>query len=194
MPETLNRRTFIKTSAATAGMLPVIGTSAPVAVVPATNDTRSSIRVKKLYLAKPVPTWPTPHLDVAEERLKLENLLADLQKDMPDVSFEGGELLRVIDDVPKVRESLNTSARAPHGRISVSRSRRGGTRGPPVDRGRGEGRGAVTRRNRSVVPLLFGDEADHGGRVGAGDNDQLPRALLRRKAARLPLPGILPLE
>jgi len=107
MPETLNRRTFIKTSAATAGILPSIGVNSPIAVVSApTGSARAPIRVKKLYLAKPVPTWPTPHLNVAEERLKLENILADLHKEMPDVTFEGGELLRVIEDVPKVRESL----------------------------------------------------------------------------------------
>lgn len=107
MPDRLNRRTFIKTSAATAGIFPSIGANSPPAVVKAPRgDTRPPIRVKKLYLAKPVPTWPTPHLDVAAERLKLENVLAGLQNDLPDVTFEGGELLRVVEDVPKVRESL----------------------------------------------------------------------------------------
>jgi len=81
--------------------------AAPVMMVsPLAARLGSPIRIKKIYLAKPVPTWPTPHLDVEQERQKLEDVLAGLAKEMPDVSFEGGELLRVIDDVPKVRESL----------------------------------------------------------------------------------------
>jgi hypothetical protein len=108
MPETLNRRNFIKTSAVAAGMLPniaVCSTSALASPVLGMGA-QSRIRVKTLYLAKPVPTWPTPHLNVAEERLKIESVLAGLLKQMPDVRLEGGELLRVVDDVPKVRESL----------------------------------------------------------------------------------------
>jgi len=98
----------MKTSAATAGVWPGLGVgTAPLSmVVPATLSLGSPIRVKKLYLAKPVPTWPTPHLDVDQERQKVEGILAGLATEMPDVVFEGGELLRVVEDVPKVRESL----------------------------------------------------------------------------------------
>ncbi len=108
MSKRVNRRTFVKTSAATAGMWPGLAAGVvPLAMVSATNpNVGSPIRVKRLYLAKPVPTWPTPHLNVEQERQKLEGILAGLAKEMPDVSFEGGELLRVIEDVPKVRESL----------------------------------------------------------------------------------------
>jgi hypothetical protein len=95
----------MKASAATAGMWPGLVAGSGV-MLPTSSTAGSPIRVKKLYLAKPVPTWPTPHLDVEQERRKLEDILAGLAKEMPDVSFEGGELLRVIDDVPKVRESL----------------------------------------------------------------------------------------
>ncbi len=108
MAKRVDRRTFVKTSAATAGMWPGIASGmAPMTSVTAGRaGVGSPIRVKKLYLAKPVPTWPTPHLDVSQERQKLEDILAGLAKEMPDVTFEGGELLRVIEDVPKVRESL----------------------------------------------------------------------------------------
>ncbi len=107
MSERLDRRTFIKTSAATAGVLPGLAAGAgPLAIVAPTASGGAPIRVKKLYLAKPVPTWPTPHLNVEQERQKLEGILGGLAKEMPEVTFEGGELLRVIDDVPKVRESL----------------------------------------------------------------------------------------
>jgi len=106
MSERLNRRTFIQGSAATAGILPVLGAGAAPLVAGSATSTGAPIRVKKLYLAKPVPTWPTPHLNVEEERQKLEGILAGLAREMRDVVFEGGELLRVIDDVPKVRGSL----------------------------------------------------------------------------------------
>ncbi|RPI20567.1 MAG: hypothetical protein EHM61_26780 [Acidobacteria bacterium] len=106
MSERLNRRTFIQGSAATAGILPVLGAGAAPLVAGSATSTGAPIRVKKLYLAKPVPTWPTPHLNVEEERQKLEGTLAGLAREMRDVVFEGGELLRVIDDVPKVRGSL----------------------------------------------------------------------------------------
>lgn len=108
MSERLDRRTFIKTSAATAGAWPGLAQHVgPLAMISQPGAISGSpIRVKKLYLAKPVPTWPTPHLDVEQERQMLEGILAGLAKEMPDVAFEGGELLRVIEDVPKVRESL----------------------------------------------------------------------------------------
>jgi hypothetical protein len=98
----------MKASAATAAVWPGVAAGAvPLTVLSAANASGGPpIRVKKLYLAKPVPTWPSPHLNVEQERQKLEDILAGLAKEMPDVSFEGGELLRVTEDVPKVRESL----------------------------------------------------------------------------------------
>jgi hypothetical protein len=98
----------VKTSAATAAAWSSQHAPEALAAVqsPEQSQSNSPLRVKKLYLAKPVPTWPTPHLDVEQEKRKLEDSLAGLQKEMPDITFEGGELLRVIEDVPKVRDSL----------------------------------------------------------------------------------------
>ena len=107
MSKRVDRRTFITTSAATAGMLPgVVAGTGPRGTVAPGRAGGSPVRIKTLYLAKPVPTWPTPHLDVDRERQGLQNQLAELGKEMPDVVFEGGELLRVIEDVPKVQGSL----------------------------------------------------------------------------------------
>ncbi|MEW6235562.1 MAG: hypothetical protein AB1656_09270 [Candidatus Omnitrophota bacterium] len=93
----ISRRIFLQGSAAGAvGGLSMI--SAKQAVANAPSD---PIKIRVIFLAKPVPTWPTPHLDVQKEIGKLNGVLSGLKRDLPDISFEGGELLRVAEDVPK---------------------------------------------------------------------------------------------
>ncbi len=108
MNQTINRRVFIKASSAGAAACTGVTTAAhPLfGLRPPAEKARTPVRVKKLYLAKPIPTWPTPHLDVKKEREKLEGILSGLQPEMSDITFEGGELLRTIDDVPPIMESL----------------------------------------------------------------------------------------
>jgi hypothetical protein len=56
--------------------------------------------VKKVYLAKPVPTWPSPDLDIQKEKAEVEANLTRLERKHPDrVRFVGGELLMVGDDI-----------------------------------------------------------------------------------------------
>ncbi|KPL11701.1 hypothetical protein AMJ85_03260 [candidate division BRC1 bacterium SM23_51] len=57
------------------------------------------IRVRKIYLAKPVPTWPTPKLDVPAEIRRVDGEIAKLQGEMPDIEFTGGELFRTTEDL-----------------------------------------------------------------------------------------------
>lgn len=56
--------------------------------------------VKKVYLAKPKPTWPRPDLDVKQEVAGIEAKLAELERKHPgQVRFTGGELLVAGDDI-----------------------------------------------------------------------------------------------
>ncbi len=66
----------------------------------------TKVVVRKVYLAKPVPTWPTPKLNVKAEIQKIERWLAELQKEAPDVEFVGGELLRTSADVPGLKSAV----------------------------------------------------------------------------------------
>ncbi len=66
----------------------------------------TKIVVRKVYLAKAVPSWPTPKLDVKAEIRKIEGWLAELQKEVPDVEFVGGDLLRVADHVPGFKAAV----------------------------------------------------------------------------------------
>ncbi len=66
----------------------------------------TKIVVRKVYLAKPAPSWPTPKLDVQAEIRKIDGWLAELQKNALDVEFVGGELLRVAGDVPGLKAAV----------------------------------------------------------------------------------------
>ena len=67
----------------------------------------SKIRVRKIYLAKPVPSWPTPKLDVLEEIKRLEGEIAKLQKELPDVEFlRDNPLFRRPDDLGNLKERI----------------------------------------------------------------------------------------
>lgn len=56
--------------------------------------------VKKVYLAKPNPTWPRPDLDIQQEIAQIEPHLAELERKHPGrIRFTGGELLKVGDDI-----------------------------------------------------------------------------------------------
>jgi hypothetical protein len=104
----ITRRRFIHSTAATAAMSPLCTTNlmSSLSATAASSLPSDPIRMKLLFLAKPVPSWPTPYLDVEQEMKKLKDILAGLQPRMPDIVFEGGELLRVIDDAPKMTESV----------------------------------------------------------------------------------------
>ena len=66
----------------------------------------SATRIHKVYLAKPVPTWPKPDLDVPAEIRRIEERLAALVNRMPGIQLEGGELYRILQDVPSSAAAL----------------------------------------------------------------------------------------
>ena len=63
-------------------------------------------RIHKVYLAKPVPTWPRPDLDVPAEMRRIEGQLTALAGGMPGIHLEGGELYRVPQEVPSSAAAL----------------------------------------------------------------------------------------
>ncbi len=102
-----SRREFLSTAAGTAAAyLASAGraTAAPGAWNPALD--LPITRIHKVYLAKPVPTWPKPSLDVGAEMRMLEERLTALSGGMPGLRFEGGELYRVPEEVPTSASAL----------------------------------------------------------------------------------------
>ena len=108
MMDELTRRQFIGATVGGAAALAGLGKlgSAGAAEADPFKPFPTKIVVRKVYLAKPVPSWPTPKLDVQAEIRKIEGWLAELQKEAPDVEFVGGELLRTSADVPGLKAAV----------------------------------------------------------------------------------------
>ncbi len=82
-----------------------IGRDAEPAEVAATTK-RPRTRIRKIYLAKPVPTWPKPSLDVQAEVKRIEGILAGMADRLDGIQLEGGDLYRVPEDIPSTAEAL----------------------------------------------------------------------------------------
>ncbi len=81
----------------------------PAEVVATTRRPRT--RIRKIYLAKPVPTWPKPSLDVQAENKRIDGILASMSDRLEGIQLEDGGLYRVPEDVPATPEALGN----PHG-------------------------------------------------------------------------------
>jgi len=106
MNGTFSRREFL--SAATAAVAASNTSAAGWALAPAAagDINLPTTRIRKIYLAKPVPTWPKPDLDVAAEMRRVDAHLSTLAASMPGIRLEGGELYRVPDEVPSSPDAL----------------------------------------------------------------------------------------
>jgi hypothetical protein len=103
MASDLSRRDFLSAAGvAAAGAGRLWGT----AVEDAAAEFQPVTRIRKIYLAKPVPTWPKPDLDVHGEIRRIDERLGGLAGRMPAMQLEGGELYRVPDDVPSSAAAL----------------------------------------------------------------------------------------
>jgi hypothetical protein len=67
---------------------------------------RRPTRIRKVYLAKPVPTWPKPSLDVAAEVKRIDGILAGMSDRMDGIQLEGRDLYRVPEEVPESAQAL----------------------------------------------------------------------------------------
>ncbi len=102
MTHNVSRREFM---AATT----IAGAAASIPVAPSVQggaDHLPITRIRKVYLAKPVPTWPKPSLDVAAEIRRIEERLSGLTAHLPGIVLEGGELYRLPDEVPSSGDAL----------------------------------------------------------------------------------------
>jgi hypothetical protein len=107
MTTDFSRREFL-TSATAITASCAVGMASPLVVVrgPATDPNLPKTRIRKVYLAKPVPTWPKPDLDVASEMRRIDERLTALAERMQGIQLEGGELYRTPEEVPAAASAL----------------------------------------------------------------------------------------
>ncbi|UCE99189.1 MAG: twin-arginine translocation signal domain-containing protein [Planctomycetota bacterium] len=110
MSNLMNRREFLGLSAAGAGAVLLagqLGTSRALAADGQDWPPKlPPVNIRTIYLAKPVPTWPKPNLDVHAEIARLEKHLADTERQLGDVKFVGGDLLRIAADAEKLAGNI----------------------------------------------------------------------------------------
>jgi hypothetical protein len=101
MTSDFSRREFLS---ATTGTIAIHVAGSGSAILAATDaaalGSMPGTRIRRVYLAKPVPSWPKPDLDVQGEIRRIDERLAALASQMPGIQLEGGELYRVPQDVP----------------------------------------------------------------------------------------------
>ena len=69
------------------------------------GDSRPT-RIRTIYLAKPIPSWPKPDLDVQAEVRRCEAELAKALKGLIGIRTEGADLFRTAADVPASAKAL----------------------------------------------------------------------------------------
>jgi hypothetical protein len=110
MRNLLNRREFLAVSATGAGATLLAGRLGSSLVGAAEGQEwpakLPTVKIRKVYLAKPVPSWPKPDLDIPAEIARLEKHLADAERRLGDVKFVGGDLLRVAGDAEKLAADI----------------------------------------------------------------------------------------
>ncbi len=102
-----SRRNFLLSSAAagTLAAAPAGGLRAESEVPPRNQNTVT--KIKKVFLAKPVPTWPRPDIDLGAEMKMINARLDELKPGWSrPVEMVGGELLRVAGDVTRFWQTL----------------------------------------------------------------------------------------
>jgi len=106
MNGTFSRREFLSTTTAAVAACSTSAASRSLAPSAAVDISLPVTRIRKIYLAKPVPTWPKPDLDVSAEMRRIDSHLSALVTAMPGIRLEGGELYRVPDEVPSSADAL----------------------------------------------------------------------------------------
>ncbi len=106
----MNRREFLVVNATGLGAILLAGRLASGLELTGKNEDwpakLPTVKIRKVYLAKPVPTWPKPDLDVPNEIARLEKQITGAEHQLGDVKFVGGELLRVDADAEKLAANI----------------------------------------------------------------------------------------
>jgi len=106
MSDEYTRREFLGAAAAglaSAGLV-AKGLGQVVAAGPAADP--PDTRIRKVFLAKPVPSWPKPDIDLKDEMRRIDAELERLSDQLRGIRFEGGELYRTPSEVPTTAEGL----------------------------------------------------------------------------------------
>lgn len=103
-----SRRNFLSASLAAGGTLAGGTHREPFfAGNPDSGRQSATTVIHKVFLAKPVPSWPRPDIDLQAEIKEIEAQLSTMRQrwDRP-VEWTGGQLLRTAADVPAFRQSM----------------------------------------------------------------------------------------
>lgn len=109
MAEKIVRRKFLGLTAAAAGGC-ILARRAASAGLPIVSPgcRKSKVRVARLYLGIPGALWPTPKMDLKEERQRYDAQFQKMAKDFADVDFAVDELLTKPDEVKALAERLKS--------------------------------------------------------------------------------------
>ncbi len=111
----LDRRAFLQRSLAFAGgcafCLHGAGvfaspSTAPITTLVSPGSRRSKVKVAKLYLGVPKAHWPTPTMDLEQERQRYEAAFGKMSKDFADVDFTVNTLVTRKEDLGAVQARL----------------------------------------------------------------------------------------
>ncbi len=101
----MNRREFLGASAAGAGAMFLAGQLGNSAAMAGEGGEwfvkLPDVKIYKVYAAGS-PSWPKPDLDINEEVKRLEKLLAKSERELGDVKFIGGEIVRSPEEAQKL--------------------------------------------------------------------------------------------
>ena len=106
MSHKCTRREFLESGTAGVVVLSALGGPRSAVPVSAALPSLPLVRVRVIFLAKPKPTWPTPHLDVEAECRRVDAELRKVAREVPDVELTGGDLLRVSDDLNRLKGTM----------------------------------------------------------------------------------------
>lgn len=100
------RREFLESGTMGVVALSTFGALEGSLAIGATSASLPPVRVRVIFLAKPKPTWPTPHLDVEAECKRVDAELRKVAKQVPDVELVGRDLLRVSDHLSRLKGTM----------------------------------------------------------------------------------------
>jgi len=105
----ISRRHFLSASLAGSGAIMALSQKAKSArSEKELTARRDKTVIKVVYMAKPVPTWPCPHIDINAEMQKINNVLTTLQKKSDrNIEFTGKELVRTAEDMPGFARTIS---------------------------------------------------------------------------------------
>jgi hypothetical protein len=112
MSESSSRREFLVTAAAGSGMLLAGGFGPRLAMAAGSEGWPAlpPVKIHKVYVGGAGGAWPKPEFDAPAEMAKFEERLAKVERQLGDVKFVGGELIRDRAGADKVVAVLGDAA------------------------------------------------------------------------------------